>query len=316
MTIIIPCFWETNAINLALALKGVNMKKGMLILGVIAFWLVATGLAPSLAQARSIRIRNDTPSWVVSQNGNLLQINYGSGSSFPQYGVIDLQSSYFRLNPGPPSGWGTSVVLLPSFWSQQACPPPGLCQGAPVQATWQTDQTGALVFSLTGTIGSLQVALAVRITPPANNQISAWVSERVDGTVPLDSRPGEAYKPLMLSSMHVSSTLWDTQAAYVEYQSFSLPDASWIIQPPARGKFFGLQGGTSDWKTNAPTIQVLLSNPVRRNGPVTPPLQITGFVTSSSDPNDDNIGFWPASDQILHAFSYVVTAAPASALPT
>lgn len=284
------------------------MKKGPLILGVIACLILTTNVVPSLAQAHSIR--DNAPFWVVSQSGNLLQINYGSGSSFPEYGVIDLQSSYFRLNPGPPSGWGTSVVLLPSFWSQQACPPPGLCQGAPVQATWQVDQTGALVLSLTGTIGGLQVSLVVRLTPPANNQISARVSERVDGTVPLDSRPGEAYKPLMLSSMHISSTLWDTQAAYVGSQLISLPSQSWIIQPPTHGKLFGLQGGTSDWKTNAPTIQILLTG-LLINGPLTPPLQITGYVTSSSDPNNDNIGFWPASDQVLHTFSYVVTAAAA-----
>src|SRR5438105_471737 len=44
------------------------------------------------------------PTWSVSPNGNNLQIDYGSGASFPQYGALDVTSGYFRLNYGPGSG--------------------------------------------------------------------------------------------------------------------------------------------------------------------------------------------------------------------
>ena len=40
--------------------------------------------------------------WLVKKVGNQQQIFYGSGSDFPQYGVIHLDSGYFRLN------WGIS----------------------------------------------------------------------------------------------------------------------------------------------------------------------------------------------------------------
>jgi hypothetical protein len=46
---------------------------------------------------------------------------------------------------------------------------------------------------------------------------------------------------------------------------------------------------TSTWITNAPTIDVLMDQSV----------QITGWVTRSSYANDDNVGFWGATDDIL-----------------
>src|SRR5438477_10587397 len=66
---------------------------------------------------------NSSSTWSVTQNGNILQIAYGSGTSFPQYGALDLTSSYMRLVYGPDSGWGTSFILLPSFWSHSSWQP-------------------------------------------------------------------------------------------------------------------------------------------------------------------------------------------------
>jgi len=54
-------------------------------------------------------------SWSVNQNGNILEIAYGSGTNFNQYAALHLDSSYFRMNWGPDSEWGTSVILAPSF---------------------------------------------------------------------------------------------------------------------------------------------------------------------------------------------------------
>jgi len=231
----------------------------------------------------------------VTQSGNILQIAYGTGTDFPQYGALDLDSSYFRLNYGPTSGWGTSVILLPAFWSDGH-----YYQGAPITAAWQVEGPD-LVLSIMGTIASLQVSSQVRLSPPADNTITAQATIEVDGSVPLDPRPGEAFKPVMLSSMHISPTMWDTQAAYADCRTFSIPESGWIVQPPVIAHIFGLQGGTSDWKTNAPTIEVTLDRP----------LQITGWVTPSNDPNDDNVGFWAASDEALPSWSFKVMAVPA-----
>lgn len=241
-------------------------------------------------------------SWSVIQSGSILQIHYGSGTDFPRYGALHLNDSYFRLNYGPTSGWGTSVILLPSFWvtDTQVCPPAGYCQGAPITAIWQVVGND-LVLSTTGKIGGLDVSSKVHLYPPVRNRvISALVTTEVEGNVSLNPRPGESFKPVMLSSMHISPTVWDTQAAYAGCYFFSIPERAWIVQPPAVVRVFGLMGGTSAWKTNAPTIEILLDRS----------MQVTGWVTPSSNPDDDNVGFWAASDEVLPSWSYMVIAAP------
>lgn len=235
-----------------------------------------------------------TPNWNIKQNGSIIEIAYGSGTNYPQYAALHLESSYFRMNYGPNSGWGTSVILLPSFWEGGI-----LHQGAPITATWNTDGAD-IIITFTGTTSSLIVKGQLRISPPGQNSISASVSITVNGTVVLDNRPGEAFKPVMLSSMHISSDMWDAQSACVDSQSFQMPQSGWIIQPPATGKVFGLKGGTSTWKNNAPTIEVVFGQDI----------QVTGWVTSSTDPNDDNVGLWAATDSLLTSWQYKATAQP------
>ena len=260
--------------------------------------ILLTGCFTTLSSANAASKRNtSTKTWSVNQNGTILQIGYGSGTSFPQYGALDLSSSYFRLVYSTTANWGTSLILLPVFWSQTSCPPPGLCQGAPITAPWQIVGTN-LVLSVKGTIGGLNVSSTVNLMPPANNAIIAQISTTVTGHVVLDKRPGEAFKPVMLSSMHISSTRWDTQAAFIGTQTFALPQNGWIIQPPIVAQNFGLQGGTSAWKTNAPTLEVTLNQG----------RQITGWVTPSIDPNNDNVGYWCATSKVLPSWSFSVKA--------
>lgn len=239
---------------------------------------------------------NTTPSesWKVTEKESIVEVAYGSETDFPQYAALHLESGYFRTNYGPGSGWGTSVILLPSFWEKGI-----YYQGAPISYTWRTEDS-ELLLSFTGNISSLNISGNICIAPPTQNLLSATISINVDGNVELDNRPGEAFKPVMLSSMHISTNMWDTQLAYVASQSFEIPEGGWIIQPPAQGRIFGLQGGTSDWKLNAPSIEVTLDQP----------MQITGWVTPSNDPNDDNVGFWAASNQIIRSWQYTVIAKP------
>ena len=256
----------------------------------------STSLPSAKAAANKASLVSNSNTWSVSQNGNLLQIGYGSGSSFPQYAVLDLSSSYFRMVYSTSSGWGTSVILLPVYWSQTSCPPPGLCQVAPITANWQIVHAN-LVLSINGTIGTLTIASTVSLSPPAHNSMTAHVTTTVTGHAKLDKRPGEAFKPVMLSSMHISSTQWDAQDAFIGTQIYTFPDSGLIIQPPFVAQNFGLQGGTSSWKVNAPTVEVTL-NQAR---------QITGWLTPSSNPNDDNVGFWAATNKVLPSWSYCVT---------
>lgn len=261
----------------------------------LALVILASCSAPSASVKAASGGNTSAKRWNVSQNSNILQIGYGSGTSFPQYGALDLDSSYFRLVYNTSSGWGTSLILFPVFWSKKSCPPPGLCQSAKVTATWQVTKSD-LVLSLAGTIGNLKVSSTVDLAPPANNAIIAHITTNVRGQVQLDNRPGEAFKPVMLSSMHISATQWDSQAAFIGNQTYSLPQKGWVLQSPILTKDFGLKGGTSAWKTNAPTIEVTLKQT----------MQINGWVTESNDPNADNIGFWAATtnNKMLSSWSY------------
>ncbi len=118
----------------------------------------------------------------------------------------------------------------------------------------------------------------------------------MNGDVGLDYRLDEAFKPVMLSSMHVSAGYWDAQSAFAGNQTYQIPESGWMITPAVSSSFFGLYGGSSLWKTNAPNVEIDLEQP----------LKITGWVTGSSNPNDDNVGFWAASDQVLRSWSYAI----------
>lgn len=238
--------------------------------------------------------------WVVTQNGNVLQIAYGSGTNFPQYGALHLGSSYFRLNYGPNSGWGTSIILLPAFWSNGI-----YYQGAPITAAWEIVNLD-LQLSITGTIAGLTVSTQVTLSPPTDGSITARVTSVATGSVSLDARPGEAFKPVMLSSMNISPSQWDARAAFANCQSFSIPESGWIIQaqPPVTAHNFGLLGGTSDWKTNAPTTWITFEQP----------MQVAGWATASDNPNDDNVGLWAASNEVLPSWDYTVSVTSATDL--
>lgn len=256
------------------------------------------GAAYSALAASPSSVNALARTWAVSRVGPRVQIAYGSGTNFPQYAVLDLRSGYFRMVYSTTSGWGSSVILLPALWSKTSCPT-DYCQGTRVTSTWRRSGTD-LTLSVHGTIATLKVAVKVTLTPPVGNQFAAHVSTSVAGTVRLDHRPGEAFKPVMLSSMRVSPTQWDTRSAFTGTRIYRLPTSGRIIHPPAFSRDFGLRGGTSSWKKNAPTIEVIVD---RR-------LPVTGWVTQLSppDPNDDNVGFWCVASRVLSSWSFTVIA--------
>lgn len=236
----------------------------------------------------------DTPEsfWSTSMHGTILEASWGTVADSPQVVALHTESGYLRLVPGRGFGWGTSVVLAPSYWTGGR-----YLQGVPVEARPEVVD-GNLRITVSGSVEVLFFTGTVLIHPPAEGRIRAEVSMTTEGDVTLDARPGEAFKPLMLSSMRVSDTQWDTSATYVGAQPFAIPADGWIAPAPVSGRTFGLKGGTSDWKTNAPTIEIALPEA----------MPVTGWVTRSEDPNDDNVAFWPASDTVLREWHYTITA--------
>lgn len=252
-------------------------------------------ILPDRAAAQTAIVICKSADWTVDQLNDEVRIFHKWGSQFPQYAALHLDDSYFRLNYGPGSGWGTSVILLPAFWSGGV-----YYQGAPVTVTCRFVNT-LLELTIQGTIQSLTVTEKIKLNHPTSTSISATVTASLSGTVPLDSKLGEAFKPVTLSSMHISGTQWDTRKACVGSQCFSIPKSGWIVPPTQTltSTTFKLVGGTSSWKTNAPTIVISNLNTASR---------ITGWVTDLSDPNEDNVSFWAATDKVLSSWSYKITA--------
>lgn len=230
--------------------------------------------------------------WSVAQAGSIVEVGYGRGSDFPQYVALHTESSFLRVNYGPGSGWGTSIILLPSLWVGGR-----YYQGGQISAAWRKEGMD-LEISFTGSISGLRAQGKIRLAPPATNLISGTVTISVDGDVNLDCRPGEAFKPVNLSSMHISEDHWDAQSAQIDTQSFQIPAWGWIIPPPAVGRRFGLKAGSSHWKRNAPTLEIRLDEG----------REITGWKSASFNPNDDNLGLWAATDHVLHFWQYGFTA--------
>ena len=246
--------------------------------------------------SRSASVCDWTYAWVVSANPNdsrIYNIAYGKYPDYPQYAALTTYSSYFRMIYSKDASWGTSVILFPAFWSG------GLQQSTTITADWHTDGDD-LVINSSGTLAGLSADIVIRLSPPANNVFAATVNVTTTGSVVLDNRPGEAFKPVMLSSMNINSNYWDTQYAYVGASQYSLPSDGWVITPTTTGSLFGLKGGTSSalWEPNKPTIEISLD----RN------MQVTGWVTPSADHNDDNVGFWAATDSVLSSWQYTITA--------
>lgn len=227
-------------------------------------------------------------SWNVVQNDQIVEINYGSGFDFPQYAALHTDSGFLRLNYGKHSGWGTSIILLPSFWSSGR-----YHQGAPITTSWR-NHGSRLFISFVGSIGGLLTQGEIVLQPPAANLISGSVTFRLDGCVRLDQRPGEAFKPVVLSSMHISANQWDASSTQVGSRTFEISSDGWLIEPSISSRFFGFRAGSSQWKNEAPTVEILLREE----------MQIAGWKAQSSNPNDDNISLWAASDELVPFFHY------------
>ena len=238
--------------------------------------------------------------WSVTRNGNILEIAFGNAQTgWPQLAALHLNTSALRMIPNAESGWGTTVYLAPSLWTDN-----GKTEqyhlGAPVTVD-VTEESGMLVLDVAGNIGGLDFANTVRFSRPLDSGFLAHVTTTTAGNVALADRPLEAFQPVHTATMRISDTEWDSQAVRIEEQDYPLPLEGWVLEPPGvTADEFTLVGGNSAWKPNAPDIHVLLDRP----------LPLTGWATRSFDPNDDNIGFWCAADSVLDQWAFSILAAP------
>jgi hypothetical protein len=278
---------------------------------------------------------------VVRKGNDEVQVFYRGA----QYAALHPFSSYFRMVYGPSSGWGTSVVLLPIYWSADSpdaeYKDAALHQGG--QVSVQEKVSGPdLVLQVQGSVGELSCRGSVRIHPPgkdcsdpAGECIRADVSMSVQAPRRMQSalhdEPGEAFKPVFLSSMYVGKTQWDSRIVSngVQKQDFSSvpagprgqvrrkpsadeggtgkPTPGLIFSPDSSARKLILYGGDSAWKPNAPTVEIDFLEPsaqaLKARGMK---LASMGWRTDSADPNDDNIGCWLGTNAIIERYRYSV----------
>ncbi len=157
-----------------------------------------------------------------------------------------------------------------------------------------------LEVEISATIAGLSCSGKIQLRPPANNRLEATVTMTTTGSPKLDVRADEAFKPLLLSSMRISDKEWDASSVHVGGKGYSIPASGWLVHPAVKTTQLAIKGGTSSWKKNAPTMEITLAQP----------LSVTGWVTSRMNPNEDNVGLWPASPKILSSWSYTIVARP------
>jgi hypothetical protein len=237
--------------------------------------------------------------WAWQQSGDVLEVAYGNAvAGWPQMVALHLDTSALRMVYGSGSGWGPTVYLAPSLWTNEASEGERYHLGAPVMVAI-SEVGDDLVLQLTGTIGGLPFATTVEFAPPGDDVFEAHVSIVTTGAVTLADRPGEAFKPVHVASMHISETQWDSSAISAGGFDHALPADGWVLPLPGiAGNAFALVGGSSTWKPNAPSIAISLDRA----------MLLQGWVTLSSDPNDDNVGFWCATDTVLPSWTYDITA--------
>jgi hypothetical protein len=230
--------------------------------------------------------------WSVSRRGQLIEAGFGLGTHFPQYLALHAESGFLRLNGGPGSDWGSSVALLPPLWEAGR-----YAQGGPVSVTWKSfGSTSILSFS--GRMSSLRVHGELHLREPGFEGFACDVFMSVAGDIRLDCRPGEAFKPVFASSMHVGDDRWDVESVCVDARRYTMPERGWIVEPVVQGRRMVLNGGASRWKRRATSVEIELDER----------MIIAAWKSPSSDPNDDNVGVWAAADHVPRDWHYVMTA--------
>lgn len=230
---------------------------------------------------------------------SIVEVVFGEEGNKAQVAALHTRSSYFRMTCAN-SAWGTSVVLMPVVWVHGR---PGPTQGAPITLTTVTNCGEALCIEFAGKIEGLGVIGEMRILAPSETRIQAFVSITVSGDTPLNEKHvSEAFKLVMLSSMHLSDNFFDTHHAMVGQEAIDIPVANlWIVHPPRRAATFGLVGGTSQWQRGRPAPTVIIDFPK--------PVAVEGYVAfPDHKANSDHVALWAASPHVSRDWQYQITA--------
>ncbi|MFZ2955886.1 MAG: glycosyl hydrolase family 17 protein [Candidatus Ozemobacteraceae bacterium] len=230
-----------------------------------------------------------------------ISFTYGSGADFPVRGVLYKTDSHFRLTPTRDMGaWGSSFIIAPSYRK----PDGSSTQFMPLTNVSCAIDGNDLIVGFSGACEGLTATGILRIFPPGENRLEASVSLEVAGDPAMGLNggvEGSGFQVARIESMHVDDSQWDCSSAIVgggdggrEFPIATL--GTWLF-PPSLGLTatrFGLRGGFSQWKPNAPTSLIELQSP----------LKILGYAKVTSDVNDDHVGIEACSGEVMHSYSF------------
>jgi hypothetical protein len=286
--------------------NGLSLLVVFVVSSLFAYFFHAYSPAKRISAATTAPVSARTWRVFVPGSGDPWAIGYGVGIDFPQFAALDPKSGYFRLVCR--TNWGTSIVLTPSFGSGNV-----LTQGMPLAASHHVEGD-RLVIDASGSRNGLKATLKVTLSPPGAGGITAEVDGRCEGSITLDTRPGEAFKTVMLSSMRVTadgkdpvSKMWDAWSILVDdrppigFNDADRPSDFFLnVTPPTSATRFGFVGGKSDWQKGDPAPSVV----IHLDGPTL----VAGYRTMDTNPNHDNLAFWASSDTVARSWHYTVAA--------
>jgi hypothetical protein len=287
------------------------------------------GKKSSWSTRKNIEITFPPSNWLLQAvtigSKDILEVYYGEeDNDKSQYAALDLSSGYFRMVYGDNCAWSSSVVVSPSFWETDGIGGLVLNQGNLNELiTWtMEDSQEDLVLNIQGSISTLFFEGTIRIEPPSlednislqsidefvSNSISAVINMNTSGAVNLAEREAEAFKPVMISSMHIDEDNFDSCGVFVGESNYSYPEefnVNVFSDVKKSGSAFGVYGGLSDWQVaesfgkTSPSVSIALNQS----------LDIRGWKSSSTDDNpcdSDNVGLWAASDEVLSNWEYTM----------
>jgi len=254
---------------------------------------------------------------VFQGKGKLVQFHNRTetGGKFPQVVVI-ASSGFIRIkqgaDPQPPIPFGTSVVLGPAYFDENDTLffNPQIGKMEIDTSSLLADGTGTLHLTLTGTMiddssikGGLDTSYNIQILEPSDFETQMKVAQTyvVSSPFSLNSNRvnnNDAFRLVQFSSMYIDEPTHDSDGAQFMDENGDLVKVNFRDVLPGNfifssaskmgeAWFDSVHSDDTGFQGNTPNIRVMFEDITLAEATVP-----QGFISPSSDPNNDNVGLW------------------------